>query len=58
MPEDQRWPEPQVIDAADPEKLREAAAELKVRPELVAEAIEKVGPNRTAVELYLAAPKP
>lgn len=56
-PEEPRSPEPRVIDAADPEKLREVAAELKCRPEVVAEAVEKVGPNRTAVELYLTAPK-
>lgn len=49
--------EPRTIDAADPEKLCEAAAELKCRPEVIAEAVEKVGPNRTAVELYLAAPR-
>lgn len=52
-----RPPEPRVIDTADPEQLRRAAEELRCRPELVAEAVEKVGPNRTAVELYLAAPK-
>jgi len=58
MPEDQSPQDRRTIDAADPEQLREVAAELKCRPELVAEAVEKVGPNRTAVELYLAAPKP
>jgi hypothetical protein len=57
MSDDPRPVEPRIIDAADPEKLREAAEVLKCRPELIAEAIEKVGPNRTAVELYLAAPR-
>jgi len=57
MAEDPRQPEPRTIDATDPERLREIAAQLKVRPELVAEAVERVGPNLTAVELYLAAPR-
>ena len=58
MPDDQRPQEPRTIDAADPDQLRQVAAELRCRPEVIAEAVERVGPNRTAVELYLAAPKP
>ncbi len=57
MPQDPRHPEPRVIDADDPDKLRAAAAELKCRPEHVAEAVSVVGSNRTAVELYLTAPR-
>ena len=57
MPEDHRPQEPQTIDAADAEQLSQAAAELKCRPEVLAEAVEKVGPNRTAVKLYLTAPR-
>ena len=41
-----------------PNSLRQAALELRTTPETVAEAVEKVGPNRTAVELWLAAPRP
>ena len=57
MPEPQRTPEPRTIDAGDEQELRKAAEELRCTPEVVAEAVDKVGPNRTAVELYLAAPK-
>lgn len=57
MPEHERPSEPRIIDASDEQEVRKAAEELRCRPELIAEAIEKVGPNRTAVELYLAAPR-
>lgn len=57
-PDEHRPAEPRVIDAADPEQLRQTAQELRCTPETVAEAVGKVGPNRTAVELWLAAPKP
>ena len=57
MPDQPRPPEPRVIDTADPEKLRAVAAEFGCGPEAVAEAIAKVGNNRTAVELYLSAPE-
>jgi hypothetical protein len=57
MSDDHRAAGPRIIDTEDPEKLREVAAELRCRPEVVAEAVEKVGANRTAVELYLAAPR-
>ena len=54
---DERPAEPRVIDAGNPDSLRQAAEELRCTPETVAEAVQKVGPNRTAVELWLAAPK-
>jgi hypothetical protein len=55
MPVDDRPPEPRVIEDAD--HVREVAEQMKVRPELIEEAVEKVGPNRTAVELWLTAPR-
>ena len=55
--QDERPPEPRAIDTSDPERLRQAAADLKCRPEHIKEAVQKVGPNRTAVELYLRAPR-
>ena len=57
MPEAPRPPEPRTIDAGDEHELRKAAEELRSTPEIIAEAIDKVGPNRIAVELYLAAPR-
>ena len=54
---EQRPPEPRTINAGDPEEVRRVASELRCRPEHLTEAVDKVGPNRTAVELYLAAPK-
>ena len=56
MPEDPPPPEPRTIDVTDRERLSEVATELKVRPELILEAVER-SPNWTAVELYLAAPR-
>ncbi len=57
MSDDPRPPEPRVIDCEDPEALDAAARELRVRPEILTEAVAQVGSNRTAVELYLTAPK-
>lgn len=57
MPEDARPAESRVIDVIDPDKLREAADQLRCEPEMIAEAVAKVGPNRIAVELYLSAPR-
>jgi len=56
MPDERRPTQPRVIDPEDEDQIRECAAELDVKPEFVAEAVEKVGGNRTAVELYLSAP--
>jgi hypothetical protein len=58
MTNDQRPPEPRTVDCGDPEQLRAVAKELDVRPELVTEAVAAVGVNRTAIELYLTAPRP
>lgn len=52
-----RPPEPRVIDAGDADQVRAVAEQMKVRPERVREAVEVVGPNRTAVELWLTAPR-
>ena len=49
--------EPRVINPFDDGKLREAAAELACRLDVLTEAIARVGLNRTAVELYLTARK-
>lgn len=57
MSEADRPPEPRVIDAGDAEQVRELAAEFRVGPERVREAVDVVGPNRTAVELWLTAPR-
>jgi hypothetical protein len=57
MTDEQRPPEPRVIDVKDPDELDRVAAELKVKPSLLTEAIAQVGCNRTAVELWLTAPR-
>ena len=57
MTEDRRPDETRTIDTSDAAKLQAMAEEMHCRPEHLAEAVERVGPNRTAVELYLAAPK-
>jgi len=57
MSDERRPPEPRVIDVKDPEALDAAARELRVRPEVLTEAIAQVGCNRTAVELWLTAPR-
>lgn len=57
MPEDQHPPEPRTIDPDDADQVQRLAAELNCRPELITEAVEKVGPIRAAVVLWLAAPR-
>jgi hypothetical protein len=47
---------PALIDVADEAQLRAVAEQLDASPEDVAEAVERVGPNLTAVELWLSAP--
>jgi hypothetical protein len=55
---DTRQPEPRMIDAENAGEVRQVADELRVRPEIVEQAIREVGPNRIAVELWLTAPRP
>ena len=43
------------INLDDPEEVRYWAERLEATPEEIAEAVERVGPNRTAVGLYLGA---
>jgi hypothetical protein len=45
------------IDASDPDHVCAVADALQVKPEIIEEAIQRVGPNLTAVELWLSAPK-
>jgi hypothetical protein len=45
------------IDASDPDHVRAVADALHVKPEIIEEAIQRVGPNLTAVELWLTAPR-
>jgi hypothetical protein len=45
------------IDASDPDHVRAVADALQVKPEIIEEAIERVGPNLIAVELWLNAPR-
>lgn len=53
---DRRPPEPRAIDLADPDQVRAVAAQLEVEPADVEEAVAQVGPNLTAVALWLTAP--
>jgi hypothetical protein len=57
MSEDRRPDEPRTISRDDYERIQQVADLLKVRATLVAEAVETVGPNLTAVELWLSAPQ-
>ena len=57
MPDTPRPQEPRVIDTRDREQVRELAQRYRCQPEHVEEAVERVGPNRTAVELFLTAPR-
>lgn len=41
------------INLEDPDEVSYWAERLEATPEELAEAVEKVGPNRTAVGLYL-----
>jgi hypothetical protein len=41
------------IDLGNPDEVRYWADRLEATPEEIAEAVEKVGANRTAVGLYL-----
>ena len=41
------------LDARDPELIEAFAVAYGLQPEEVATAIEQVGPNRTAVEIWL-----
>jgi hypothetical protein len=58
MPDGVRPSEPRIINADDPEELDRTARELRVSKKLLAEAVEKVGCNKTAIELWLTAPRP
>jgi hypothetical protein len=55
-PDEDRSFEPRTIDPADPEILAAEAERYQVEPEDVIRAVEAVGPNRVAVELWLAGP--
>lgn len=57
MSDDQRPQEPRVIDVKDPDAFDAAARELRVKPEVLTQAVAQVGCNRTAVELWLTAPR-
>jgi hypothetical protein len=48
--------EPRCVDLADAEQVRELTERFHVTESDIAAAVEKVGPNRTAVELWLDAP--
>jgi hypothetical protein len=53
-PEEQRaFNGPGHIDLDDPDDVRYWSERLEATPEELHEAVQKVGPNRTAVGLYL-----
>jgi hypothetical protein len=51
-------PEPRVIDLADKKSLKFWAKRFGVAPEQIAETVQEVGANPTAVALKLEAPLP
>jgi hypothetical protein len=58
-PEEPRsFEEAKAIDLADAEAVRFWLERLNVTEEELAEAVEKVGSNRTAVEIFLGQPGP
>jgi hypothetical protein len=57
MSEDRRPAEPRTLERDDHERIQQVADHLQVHATLVAEAVEIVGPNLTAVELWLSAPE-
>ena len=57
MFEDRRPPEPRSFEIED-DRLQQIAARFRCPPQMLSEAIERVGSNPIAVELYLAAPRP
>jgi hypothetical protein len=56
--EPRTFDEERVLDACNDEQVRAWAEDLGVEADAVREACAQVGPNRTAVELKLAAPRP
>ncbi|HEY8618137.1 DUF3606 domain-containing protein [Phenylobacterium sp.] len=54
--EERSFDGPGDIDLGDAEEVRYWAERLEASPEELADAVEKVGPNRTAVGLYLGQP--
>lgn len=55
--EPRTFDEPRTIDVDDPARLHAEAQRYEVAPEELAEVVAEVGPNRTAVELKLEAPR-
>ena len=51
--EEQKFDPHAPIDPADEEQLKVMAAALDATPDEVKEAVEKVGPNPTAVSIWL-----
>ncbi len=46
------------LDVCNEAQVRAWAARYEVEPEVIRQACQQVGPNRTAVELLLQAPRP
>ena len=47
-----------LLDPCDESQVEAWAEHYAVHPDVIREACSQVGPNRTAVELLLAAPRP
>jgi hypothetical protein len=55
--EPRTFEKPRTIDVTDPDQLQAEAERYEVAPQELAEVVAEVGPNRTAVELKLEAPR-
>lgn len=56
--EERSFDAPARIDVRDPDAVRRWAERYSVDPRDITQAVEQVGPNPTAVELWLSAPPP